>query len=77
MEEIYNEMEKEEKIYLAKIKIRFILNHRCRRFGQYFEKIVTTDNYDELKKYLSYEGGFNHDGDFEQYQLIGAELVKP
>ncbi len=76
MEEIYNEMHKEEQIYLTKTSIRFILNHRFRIFNQYFEEIITTDCYDELKKYLSI-GGFNHDGDFEQYQLIGAELIKP
>ena len=74
MDEIYDEIEKEEALRIANVVVRFILKFKARRYGQYFEQMKTTTDYDELKKLLS-SGGYNHDGDFEQYELIGAEVV--
>lgn len=74
MDEIYEQIEKEEALRIANVVVRFILKYKARRYGQYFEHMKTTTDYDELKKLLS-SGGLNNDGDFEQYELIGAEVV--
>lgn len=74
MDEIYEQIEKEEALRIANVVVRFILKYKARRYGQYFEQMKTTTDYDELKKLLS-SGGYNYDGDFEQYELIGAEVV--
>jgi hypothetical protein len=75
MDEIYEQIEKEETLRITNVVVRFILKYKTRRHGQYFEQMKTTTDYDELKKLLS-SGGYNHDdGDFELYELIGAEVV--
>lgn len=74
MDEIYEQIEKEKELRIANVVVRFILKYKARRYGQYFEQMKTTTDYNELKKLLS-SGGYNHDGDFEQYELIGAEVV--
>jgi hypothetical protein len=74
MDEIYEQIEKEGALRIANVVVRFILKYKARRYGQYFEQMKTTTDYDELKMLLS-SGGYNHDGDFEQYELIGAEVL--
>lgn len=74
MDKIYEQIEKEEALHTANFVVRFILKYKARRYGQYSESMKTTTDYNELKKLLS-SGGYNHDGDFEQYELIGAEVV--
>jgi len=74
MDEIYEQIEKEKALRIANVVVRFILKYKARRYGQYFEQMKTTTDYDELKRMLS-SGGYNHDGDFEQYELIGAEVL--
>lgn len=74
MEKIYEQIEKEEALRIANVVVRFILKYKARIHGQYFEQMKTTTDYNELKKLLS-SGGYNHNGDFEQYELIGAEVV--
>lgn len=74
MDEIYEQIEKEEALHIANVVVRFILKYKAKRYGHYFEQIKTTTDYDELKKLLS-SGGYNHDGEFEQYELVGAEVI--
>jgi hypothetical protein len=74
MDEIYEQIEKEDALRIANVVVRFILKYKARRYGQYFEQMKTTTDYNELKQLLS-SGGYNHDGDFEQYELIGAEVL--
>lgn len=59
---------------MSKIELRFILKYKARTYGQYFETIKTTTDIEVLKKLLT-SGGINHDGDFESYELIGAEVI--
>lgn len=74
MDEIYEQIERDEALRIANVVVRFILKYKARRYGQYFENFKTTTDYNELKKLLS-SGGYNHDGDFEGYELIGAEVI--
>jgi len=67
-------LEAAEELPSAKIELRFILKYKARTYGQYFEIIKTTTDIEVLKKLLT-SGGINRDGDFESYELIGAEVI--
>lgn len=59
---------------MKEITIRFIIKQKTRIYGKDFDKIKTTTSYSELASLLV-SGGFSADGDFDCYELIGAEVV--